>query len=98
MMSDLQKDGETSMDSKMEDTPANYNMANQRFDGEGDEEPIDEEGGEHMADSEYGDELGSQVPERKIKKKPKKKKPKLSTIEFLQPTGREKSMAGAYGG
>jgi len=35
---------------------------------------------------------------KKIKKKPKKKKPKLSTIEFLQPTGREKSMAGAYGG
>lgn len=25
-------EGETSMDSKMEDTPANYNVANQRFD------------------------------------------------------------------
>jgi len=33
--------------------------------------------------SDYGDELGSQVAARKIKKKPKKKKPKLSTIEFL---------------
>jgi hypothetical protein len=28
-------DGDTSVDSKMEDTPANYNMANQRFDSEG---------------------------------------------------------------
>ena len=27
-------DGETSLDSQMEDTPANYNNANQRFDGE----------------------------------------------------------------
>jgi len=38
------------------------------------------------------------VQQRKIKRKPKKKKPKLTTIEFLQPTTREKSMAGAYGG
>jgi hypothetical protein len=30
-------DGDTSVDSKMEDTPANYNMANQRFDPEYDE-------------------------------------------------------------
>ena len=28
----------------------------------------------------------------------KKKKNKTATIELLQPTGREKSMAGAYGG
>lgn len=102
MMDDLQKDGETSMDSKMGDTPANYNMANQRFDNDGEDEPIDEdEGGEHMAPSNYGDEqddVGSQVQQRKIKRKPKKKKPKLTTIEFLQPTTREKSMAGAYGG
>jgi hypothetical protein len=86
----------------MGDTPANYNMANQRFDNDGDDEPIDEdEGGEHMAPSDYGDEqddVGSQVQQRKIKRKPKKKKPKLTTIEFLQPTTREKSMAGAYGG
>lgn len=33
-------DGDTSVDSKMEDTPANYNMANQRFDSEGNNEPI----------------------------------------------------------
>ncbi len=38
------------------------------------------------------------MQQRKIKRKPKKKKPKLTTIEFLQPTTREKSMAGAYGG
>ena len=32
------------------------------------------------------------------KKKSKKKKPKVTTVEVLQPTGRDKSMAGAYGG
>lgn len=87
----------------MEDTPANYNDANQRYDDGGDNmgEPIPEddedEGGEHMAmeSDDYGNE---EVAERKIKKKLKKRKPKLSTIEFLQPTGREKNMAGAYGG
>merc|ERR1711990_817741 len=31
-------------------------------------------------------------------KKKKKKQPKLQTIEFLEPTNREKNMAGAYGG
>jgi hypothetical protein len=45
------------MDSKMDDTPANYNQINQRFEGEN-EQPIPEydmdgddgdEGGEHMA-------------------------------------------------
>ena len=50
-----QHDGDTSMDSKMEDTPANYNQANQRFD-ERDDDPReaimeDEEGGEHYAAS-----------------------------------------------
>ena len=34
-------EGDTSVDSKMEDTPANYNMANQRFDPEYDEGQID---------------------------------------------------------
>ena len=35
--------------------------------------------------------------QKKIRK-PKKKKPKVATIEFLEPTKREKNMAGAYGG
>lgn len=50
-------DGDTSVDSKMEDTPANYNMANQRFDSEGNNDPIpeDDEGGEHMAPSDFSD-------------------------------------------
>lgn len=50
-------DGDTSVDSKMEDTPANYNMANQRFDSDGNNQPIpeDEEGGEHMAPSDFSD-------------------------------------------
>lgn len=30
--------------------------------------------------------------------KKKKKKSKVTTVEVLQPTGREKNMAGAYGG
>ena len=37
------KDGDTSMDSAMEDTPANYNIANQRFDEYEDYEAIPEE-------------------------------------------------------
>lgn len=53
-------DGDTSVDSKMEDTPANYNMANQRFDSEGNNEPIpeddDDEGGEHMAPSDFSEQ------------------------------------------
>lgn len=40
------------------------------------------------------------LPKNKKKnpKKNKKIKPKVSTIEFLEPTSREKNMAGAYGG
>lgn len=37
-------DGDTSVDSLMEDTPANYNIPNQRFDDNYDVEPIPEEG------------------------------------------------------
>ena len=37
------KDGDTSMDSAMEDTPANYNIPNQRFDDYEDYEAIPEE-------------------------------------------------------
>lgn len=95
-------DGDTSVDSKMEDTPANYNMANQRFDSEGNNEPIpeDDEGGEHMAPSDFSDQEDPTILIQKKKQKPKKKKkkPKMSTIEFLEPTNREKNMAGAYGG
>lgn len=95
-------DGDTSVDSKMEDTPANYNMANQRFDSDGNNEPIpeDDEGGEHMAPSDFSDQEDPAVLIQKKKQKPKKKKkkPKMQTIEFLEPTNREKNMAGAYGG
>jgi hypothetical protein len=38
------------------------------------------------------------IPRQKKLRKPKKKKPKIATIEFLEPTKREKNMAGAYGG
>lgn len=95
-------DGDTSVDSKMEDTPANYNMANQRFDSDGNNEaiPEDDEGGEHMAPSDFSDNDDPAILIEKKKQKPKKKKkkPKMQTIEFLEPTNREKNMAGAYGG
>lgn len=94
-------EGDTSVDSKMEDTPANYNMANQRFDPEYDDgrgiDPIEE-------DPENADRQGTQSEEEPgelpVNKKPKKKKkkPKTTTIEFLEPTKREVNMAGAYGG
>lgn len=97
----MKNEGETSVDSQMEDTPANYNLANQRFDERErfPGEPIqeDEEGDEHMAaQSEYevGDSL---IPTLKRRRK-KKKAPKLATIELLEPTKREKNLAGAYGG
>merc|ERR1711981_879035 len=55
-------DGDTSVDSMMEDTPANYNAQNQRFDAEqdmGGEEGMD--GQEGMGDEdEDDDEYGSQ--------------------------------------
>jgi len=96
-------DGDTSVDSKMEDTPANYNIPNQRFDSDGNNEPInedDDEGGEHMAPSDFSDQDDPAVLIQKKKQKPKKKKkkPKMQTLELLEPTKREKNMAGAYGG
>lgn len=93
-------DGDTSVDSKMDDTPANYNQANQRFDQDYDDVdviPEDEENAEHMAPSEF-DEKGDEILPKKKPKKKKKKKPTTTTIEFLQPTNREINMAGAYGG
>lgn len=48
-------------------------------------------------DNEDDGDDGDDVPKRRVKKK-SKKKAKNTTIEFLQPTDREKSMAGAYGG
>lgn len=68
----------------MQDTPANYNQANQRYEEEGD--------GEHYAKTSDYEQT------KKQKRKQTKRKPKQSTIEFLQPTGREKMVAGAYGG
>lgn len=86
----------------MEDTPANYNMANQRFDSDGNNDPIpeDDEQAEHMAPSDFSEQEDPTILIQKKHQKPKKKKkkPKLSTIEFLEPTNREKNMAGAYGG
>ena len=38
------------------------------------------------------------MPKNRLKTKNKKKKPRMTTIEFLEPTNRDKNMAGAYGG
>ena len=97
----MKNEGETSVDSQMEDTPANYNQANQRFD-ERDilpEHPIpeDDEGNEHMPPQSEFDADNSHIPTLKRRRK-KRKAPKLTTIELLEPTKREKNMAGAYGG
>jgi hypothetical protein len=52
-----------------------------------------------MAPSEFSDQDDPAVLIQKKKQKPKKKKkPRMQTIEFLEPTVREKNMAGAYGG
>lgn len=53
-----------------------------------------------MAPSDFSDNDDPAVLLHKKKQKPKKKKkkPKMQTIEFLEPTSRERNMAGAYGG
>jgi hypothetical protein len=53
-----------------------------------------------MAPSDFSDQDDPAVLIQKKKQKPKKKKkkPKMQTIELLEPTKREKNMAGAYGG
>lgn len=79
------------MDSRMHDTPANYNLQNQRMDSIEDElyDPIDE-----IAESEEPrkdfDEFFSQRPGRGSLKKKKKKKKKVvyTTVEVLKPTDR----------
>lgn len=79
----LRQDGsDTSLDSKMADTPANYNIANQRYEA---------------ANKKYADTLQSDFTDndlRVISKKRKKHKKK----RFLKPTPRQQDLAGAYGG
>jgi len=97
--------GNTSVDSMMEDTPANYNYQNQRFDaemGEGEGEDMEEE------DDEYGSQYdqamgqtgltqggGHELAKKRRKKKKKKKRKKQ---EMEDPSLREHLLAGAYGG
>jgi len=51
--------GNTSVDSMMEDTPANYNYYNQRFDADMDGD-MDDEGDMDQQDEDDDDEYGSQ--------------------------------------
>jgi len=103
--------GDTSVDSMMEDTPANYNIPNQRFDEYEDYEPIPEEGSERISPDVQKKpkkrappkpqreviQVATELPAKKTKKKKKKKKP-AKMLEYLMPTGREINMADAYGG
>jgi len=102
--------GDTSVDSMMGDTPANYNVANQRFE-QGDDDEIDEiheeeeesaRGGTGARKRNIHDPLSpeGEMQLRKIRKK-KKKKPKKKIEDpdkFLKPTYRDFQMAGVYGG
>jgi hypothetical protein len=93
--------GDTSVDSMMGDTPANYNVANQRFE-QGDDDEIDEiheeeeesaRGGTGTRKRRIHDPLSPEgdMQLRKIRKK-KKKKPKKKIEDpdkFLKPTYRD---------
>lgn len=112
MMGGHEGDGDTSVDSMMEDTPANYNIPNQRFDENYEEQysPIPEEGQgrgqphrkQRPAPQQMhtdGHSLNAAEMQRVKRKKSKKKKgPKPAMIEYLMPTKREVDMADAYGG
>jgi len=101
-------DGDTSVESGMDDTPANYNAANQRHDtgpiGEGDDgdEDDEEDGygseGTNMGATGYDGPGMDLAKVRRKKKKPKKKKRKKRPEEYEDPSLREHLMAGAYGG
>jgi len=89
----------------MEDTPANYNIPNQRFDEYEDYEAIPEEPDagsrrrqrqKQMPQAQI--QMAHELPAKKTKKKAKKKKNKQGYLEYLMPTNREVDMAGAYGG
>lgn len=101
--------GDTSVDSMMEDTPANYNIPNQRFDEYDDYEPIPEEGSERISPDQRKQrrrpppkqqaiQVATELPAKRTKKKKKPKKKKQNMLEYLMPTNREIDMAGAYGG
>ena len=88
----------------MEDTPANYNIPNQRFDDYEDYEAIPEESDRKHARRQKRPpgqatiESQPEMPRKKTKKRSKKKKKAGGYLEYLMPTNREVNMADAYGG
>lgn len=80
---------ESSIDSRMHDTPANYNLANQRMDTFDDDllDSIQEDKSLQPAQSMVDEELISPRPP-KMKAKKIRKRVKMNTImaEFLKPT------------
>lgn len=102
-----QRDGDddTSVDSKMDDTPANYNLANQRYEFEmgGQRDSIPEQefyadeldlNESNFTDGAVGYNPLVMIPRHKKGKKGKKNR----TIEVLEPTLRQKNLAKAFGG
>lgn len=79
----------------MEDSPAKYDRTNQRpVNNTQEQDTIDfDDEGQHYAP--IASENESAVRKDKKVKKPKKK---ITTVEVLQPTQRDKQTAGAYGG
>ena len=76
--------GNTSVDSMMEDTPANYNIPNQRFDEYDDYEPIPEEKSDRVSPEKRQKRRAPPKPQQAVatqelpakRTKKKKKKPK----------------------
>ena len=96
--------GDTSEGSMMGETPADYNLQNQRFEAEmGQSMDDDEEYGSQYEGvgldgmSGMGSNHGG-AGLAKRKKKKKKKKKKVKPVEMEDPSLREMLLAGAYGG
>ena len=96
---DASQHDDTSVDSAMEDTPANYNIPNQRFDELEDYSAIPEEPERLVRQQQSQASVQAEaeiIPKRKGKKKSRKKK--KGYLEYLMPTKKEVNMADAYGG
>lgn len=97
--------GETSVDSMMGDTPANYNEQNNRFGstfGSNQNSRMQNSRIHQRTDNDTIYE-GDEFIERKIKKKSTKKKKTKKSVnnkpqEYLDPSEREIDLANAYGG
>mmetsp|Transcript_22223 Transcript_22223/g.16643 ORF Transcript_22223/g.16643 Transcript_22223/m.16643 type:complete len:308 (+) Transcript_22223:946-1869(+) len=100
---ELSEGGNTSVDSKMEDTPSNYNIANQRFNEqeamrERVRRQVRRDAGPPADNS--SDESENMLPGKKIKRRKRKTKKKPKKVQKPEPQidVRDLMMAQAYGG